>query len=368
MRDMDVKSRSRSNNKSKNKSKSKGKSKSKTMRKVLKVVGILLAVLILGICICVGYLYLKADATIQRIASSENTVQKYQSPHTDESAEQQVSASLIKPMIILLAGVDSRDGSGGTVNTDVLMLVSYNPDTRSAKLLSLPRDLLIKSESARSRKANYYYAYYYNKDRAAAIPNTKQFYSEILDLPIDYMVVVDFDSLRKTVDALGGLQIDVEMDMKYRDTADGTNIDLKKGLQKLDGDQVLDYVRYRKSNQGTQESSDFSRNERQQKVIKQILDKLGALGGISQWGTILDIIGDHVTSDIPESVLRQGILNFTSLKPNQIQTLDMESLWKSPFVYVKQDDLKNALSALREEVGLNTDSQPRFKSIGTIDE
>lgn len=354
-----------SNNNSRSKTKSTNKNKSK--HKVLKIVGMVSAVLVLGICICVGYLYYKAEATIHRIASPEISTQTYQSPGEENNAEQQVPAPHLKPMIFMLAGVDSRDGSGGTVNTDVLMFVSYNPDTRSAKLLSLPRDLLIKSEFARSRKANYYYAYYYNKDKSTAIPNTKQFYSELLDLPIDYMVVVDFDALRKTVDALGGLQIDVEMDMKYRDTADGTNIDLRKGLQKLDGSQVLDYVRYRKSNQGTQESSDFARNERQQKVIKQILEKLGALSGISQWGTILDIIGDHVTSDIPESLIRQGILNFSSLKPNQIQTLNMDSLWKSPFVYVKQEDLQNALIALREEVGLSADSQPRFKSIGTMD-
>ncbi|NWL89757.1 LytR family transcriptional regulator [Paenibacillus sp. 79R4] len=354
---------------SKTKSKSTSKSKSKINRKALKIAGMALTALILGVCIYVGYIYYKAETTIHRIASPENLTEKYQSsaPGSDHNAEQQVPAPQLKPMIFMLAGVDSRDGSGGTVNTDVLMIVSYNPDTRSAKLLSLPRDLMVKSEFARSRKANYYYAYYYIKDKTAAISNTKQFYSNLLDLPIDYMVVMDFDALRKTVDALGGLQIDVEMDMKYRDTADGTNIDLRKGLQKLDGSQVLDYVRYRKSNQGTQESSDFARNERQQKVIKQILEKLGAFQGISQWGTILDIIGDHVTSDFPESLIRQGILNFSSLKPNQIQTLKMDSIWKSPFVYVKQEDLQKALIELREEVGLSADSQPRFKSIGTMD-
>lgn len=341
------------------------KMKKRKMRKVVKTIWSLFAVIIVGVGIYAGYLYYKADAAIQRISSSVKTLPAFQPTPADEMTAP-IPDPGIKPMMIMLAGIDSREGADGMMNTDVLMLVSYNPDTRSASLLSIPRDLLIKSESSRSRKANYYYAHYYIKDKSEAIPTTKQFFSELFDLPIDYMVVVDFNALRKTVDALGGLQIDVEMDMKYKDSADGTNIDLRKGLQTLDGQHVLDYVRYRKSNQGTRESSDFARNERQQQVIKQILDKLGAFNGISQWGTILDIIGENVTSDIPESVLRQWILNFPKLKPNQMESLQMESVWKSPFVYVKQDDLADALAALRKEAGLSTDSNPKFESIGTM--
>jgi len=335
------------------------------VHRVLKVTGILLVVLILGVGSYAGYLYVKADNAIERMSSGEETLPTFEQPPNEEDSTP-IPDPEIKPMIFLLAGVDSRDGSDGTVNTDVLMLVSYNPDTHSASLLSLPRDLKIYSESTGSRKANYYYAHNYIKNKSEAIPNTKQFFSELLDLPIDYMVVVDFDALRETVDALGGLQIDVDMDMKYKDSADGTNIDLQKGLQTLDGQQTLNFVRYRKSNQGTQESSDFARNQRQQQVIKQILDKMSSFNGISQWGSILDIIGNNVSSDIPGPVIRRWILNFPSLKPNQIQSLELESDWKSPFIYVNEDDLMDGLKALRQEVGLSTDSKPKLEYIGTL--
>lgn len=339
-------------------------SKKLTVRKALKAFVAVFVILILGACSYAGYLYYKADHAIQQISAVEKPVE---SPDAgDVGVPPLEPAPDLKPMILLLAGIDSREGGEGMMNTDVLMLVSYNPDTRSASFLSIPRDLKIKTKSSSSRKANYYYAHYYIKDKSQAMANTKQLFSEMFDLPIDYMVVVNFDALRQTVDALNGLQIDVEMDMKYRDTADGTNIDLHKGLQKLDGQQVLDYVRYRKSNQGTQESSDFARNQRQQKVIKQILEKMSALSGVSQWGAILDIIGDNVVSDIPESLLRQGIFNFSSLKPDQIQSLHMDSTWKSPFVYVEQSDLYDALATLREEAGLDKDSHPQFESIGTL--
>lgn len=331
-----------------------------TTRKILTSIGLVLGGTIIGVGVYAGYLYKKTDDAIQRMAAPV-TVQPTAAP---EEKKESVS---VEPMIFLLAGVDSRDGGGGVMNTDVLMLVSFNPDTKSTSFLSLPRDLLLKPKSLPSRKANYYYAYHYIKDKTEAIPNTKEFFSNLLGLPIDHMVVVNFDVLQETVDLLGGLTIDVDMDMKYTDTADGTHIDLKKGLQKLDGKQVLDFVRYRKSNQGTAESSDFQRNDRQQQVIKQILDKLGNFQGVSQWGNVLDIIGDNVKTDIPQADLQQWLLNFPKLKPDHINSLHVESLWKSPYVYVNKEDLEQALTTLSTEAGVSSESSLHLENIGTVD-
>lgn len=333
------------------------KPKRKAIRKVMMSIYLVISALILGVGIYAGYIYYKADAAIQRVAA----------PKLADDPINYVKKESIQPMTFLLAGVDSRDGGGGVMNTDVLMLVSFNPQTQSASLLSLPRDLLLKPKSLPAHKSNYYYAYYYIKDKSEAIPNTKRFFSDLLGFPIDHMVVLNFDALRQTVDALGGLQIDVDMDMKYNDSADGTHIDLKKGLQTLNGQQVLDYVRYRKSNQGTRESSDFARNDRQQQVIKQIIEKLGDFQGISQWGNVLDIIGENVKSDIPESDLQQWVYNFPKIKPNQIRSLQLESSWKSPYVYVNKEDLQQALTTLRDEAGVSSESQLNLEAFGLLD-
>lgn len=335
------------------------KSKRKAIRKVLMIIYLVVIALIIGVGIYVGYIYYKAETAIQHIAAPEN----HQS--TETINEKKVS---IQPMIFLIAGVDSREGGGGVMNTDVLMLVSYNPQTHSASLLSLPRDLLLKPKSLPSRKANYYYAYYNIKDKSNAIPKTKHFFGDLLDLPIDHMVVVNFDAIRQTVDALGGLEIDVDMDMKYSDYADGTHIDLKKGLQRLNGQQVLDFVRYRKSNQGTLESSDFARNDRQQQVIKQMVEKLGAFQGVSQWGKILDIIGENVESDIRQSDLKQWVFNFSKIKPERIRSLHLEARWESPYVYVDIKDLQHGLATLRDEAGISSKSPSNLEAIGKIDE
>ncbi|GAB6930587.1 LCP family protein [Paenibacillus sp. JCM 10914] len=333
--------------------------KRKAIRKVLISICLVIMTLIIGVGIYVGYIYYKAESAIQRIAAPED----HQS--TETISEKKVS---IQPMIFLVAGIDSREGGGGVINTDVLMLVSYNPQTLSASLLSLPRDLLLKPESLPSRKANYYYAYYYIKDKSNAISQTKHFFGDLLDLPIDHMVVVNFDAIRQTVDALGGLDIDVDMDMKYNDYADGTHIDLKKGQQLLNGQQVLDFVRYRKSNQGTLESSDFARNDRQQQVIKQMVEKLGAFQGVSQWGKILDIIGENVESDIRQSDLQQWVFNFPKIKPEHIRSLQLEARWESPYVYVDINDLQQSLAALRDEAGVRSESPSNLEAIGKIED
>lgn len=332
-------------------------------RKVLLMITLVVITLILGVGIYGGYIYYKADAAIQRIAAPPAPQQTDMlAEHSSDDEEKEP----FQPMIILLAGIDSRDGGAGMLNTDVLMFVSFNPQTHSASLLSLPRDLLLKPKSLPSRKANFYYAYYSIKDKTTAIPNTKRFFGDLFGLPIDYMVVVNFDALRQIVDALGGLEIDVDMNMKYNDSADGTHIDLKKGMQKLDGKQVLDFVRYRKSNQGTQESSDFARNDRQQQVIKQIIEKLGAFQQISQWGKVIDIIGENVKSDIPESELQQWIFNFPKIKPGHIHSLQLESQWKSPYVYVEKEGLQEALTVLRDEAGIGSESRNKLEGVAVM--
>ncbi|WNS45460.1 LCP family protein [Paenibacillus sp. MMS20-IR301] len=338
------------------------KRKRTTISKIMMGISLAAGAAIIGTGVYAGYLYKKTDDAIQRIAAPAAAAA--QPAAAPEKQEEPVS---IKPMIFLLAGVDSRAGGGGVMNTDVLMLVSFNPDTQSASFLSLPRDLLLTPESLPAHKANYYYAHYYIKDKASAISNTKDFFSNLLGLPINHMVVVNFNMLQETVDLLGGLTIDVDMNMKYRDTADGTNIDLKKGLQQLDGKQVLDFVRYRKSNQGTGESSDFERNDRQQQVIKQILDKMGNLQGMSHWADILDIIGENVKTDIPRADLQQWLFNFPKLKPQLIHSLQVGSHWKSPYVYMDKDDLGQALTALVNEAEAGTGSSINLENVGTAD-
>jgi LCP family protein required for cell wall assembly len=330
------------------------------LRRTLRIAMICAGALILVIGSYAGYLYYKADRALGRIAappspspSSSASPSAESSPSASEEAASTEAAS--HAITFLLAGIDSRAGSGGTLNTDVMMLAVLNPDDRKLTLLSLPRDMELKPQTLSAHKANYYYAYFYNKDKDTAIANTKQFYGDLFQFPIDHMVLINFDGLRQLVDAVGGLDIDVDMDMKYRDTADGTNIDLRKGEQELNGQQVLDFVRYRKSNEGTEQSSDIDRNARQQQVLTQMIGKLASFKGMTQWGKVLDIAGENVRTDIPESDLRSWILNFQGMKPESTQILTLESKWENPYIVVDESNLRQSIDTLRSEAGLETD-------------
>jgi len=337
------------------------RSKGTKPRKIVRVFLIMLALMIVAVGIYVGYLYKKAENVLEHIAISPS----FQAAQA--SNENIEDHTVDKPILFLLAGLDSRDGGDGMMNTDVLMLVSFNPRTTSASVLSLPRDLLLIPQAMPARKANYYYAHHYIKNKAEAIPNTKKLFSDTLDLPIDYMVVINFELLIELVDLLGGLDIDVDMDMKYIDTVDGTNINLKKGLQKLDGAQVLDFVRYRKSNRGTNASSDFERNDRQQLVMNQIVDKLGSFQGISQLGKLLDIIGKNVESDIPADLIKEWVHHFPKMKPNQIHSLKVESVWKNPYVYMKKEELEEAIRSIQRELEMESSHAFSLDGVGVID-
>ncbi|MEK8215230.1 LCP family protein [Paenibacillus sp. FSL L8-0463] len=348
------------------------RSKSRNRKTLLSVTVVLGTCLIAG-AVYAGTLYYKAERALDRISASGTTPSETASPTSPmpgASAEADAADAVDenKPLTFLLAGVDNRSGSGGTLNTDVLMPVVYEPVSKKLSILSIPRDMKITSSEIGAHKANYYYAYYYSHNKGEDLSKTKEFYSNILQIDIDHMILVNFEAFSSIVDELGGLDINVPVNMRYVDNADGTNINLTKGMQHLSGKEVLDFVRYRKSNRGTAESSDISRNERQQEVLNLILGKLDSVNGIAQLGDIIDILGENIRTDIDKVQLRDWILNYKSMKPSSSELITLDSVWKSPYVYAKEEDLLVKLQKFREPLGLPAlDKQQLLHDFGITD-
>ncbi len=112
----------------------------------------------------------------------------------------------------------------------------------------IPRDSKIELDGYKARKANAYYARFYSVaksdglDKKSAERKAKQdirkMFGEFFDIPLNYTATINFQGFADVVDALGGIDVDVDMDMHYVDNADGTNINLTKGHQKLNGDKM----------------------------------------------------------------------------------------------------------------------------------
>ncbi len=154
---------------------------------------------------------------------------------------------------LLVMGVDKRPDDVG--RTDTLMVVSVNK-TDAPRILSIPRDTRVQIPGRKGfTKINHAYVY-------GGPELTVNTVSEFLGIKIDGYVVVKLASCPDIIDAIGGVDIDVEKRMHYVDKEQGLTIDLQPGEQHLTGEQAMQYVRYRDS------LGDEGRVQRQLKFVK----------------------------------------------------------------------------------------------------
>jgi LCP family protein required for cell wall assembly len=315
----------------------------KAINAALKYAGIPIGLLLIAALIFIYYTWQNAEETLDQIDGGVDV----EVPKEELAKE--------KPITILLLGLDSRPQTG-TLNTDVIMVASFNPEDRSAVLVSLPRDTYVKVDGWKGRKANAFYAALYNENKETVLQEVKPIYSEFFGIPIDYVTVIDFKTFEDVVDELGGITVNVDQDMYYVDPTDGTHIDLKAGVQELNGDQALDFVRYRHSNNGeTPESSDLERNVRQQAVIDAILKKLKSFNVILKVNGILNAIGDNIRTDIPKQQLKSLIKTYATISGDKINYIPLEGVWRSPYVYLNEAKFEEAKAALRRQLNLEAD-------------
>ncbi len=159
---------------------------------------------------------------------------------------------------ILLLGIDNV---GENKRSDTMMLMSIAPD-ESVALLSLPRDLRVKF-NGEFHKLNAAYALG-GPDLACRVV------SSLLGVEVPFYITLDYEGFEHMIDAIGGVTITVEEDMRYDDNraTPPLHIDIKAGTQKMDGKTALDYIRFRNDPAG-----DLGRIARQQKLIKALLQK-----------------------------------------------------------------------------------------------
>ena len=143
---------------------------------------------------------------------------------------------------ILLLGVNGN-------LTDTIMLGSYNLKDQKADIISIPRDTYYdrpEAKTAAQRRINAVYGALGVDGAAAAVQDV------LCGIPIDYYAVVEFDGVAKAVDAMGGVTVDIPIDMNYDDAyaKPPLHIHFKKGVQKLNGEDAVRFLRFRKNNNG----------------------------------------------------------------------------------------------------------------------
>ena len=233
---------------------------------------------------------------------------------------------------ILLLGVN-----GGL--TDTLMLVCLDIKNKHVDLISVPRDTYFHREG--------YYGDAEHKINAAYRKNpvnSAKAVSEVLfGMPINYYMVLEYEGVAKIVESMGGVPMDIPFDMKYKDPLDKPPliIDLKKGEQILDGDQAVQFLRYRKG----YIDADIGRVKAQQQFMKNAFKRCLSL----DLPRIAQTVCNNVTSDISFKkalyLARKGV----GISEEDITTYTMpgtpqeEAPW---YVYPNKEEIADMLTEI----------------------
>ena len=206
--------------------------------------------------------------------------------------EQLVSADLDKPFYMMLIGSDIREGqSQSESRSDTNILVRVDGSKNQVTMVSIPRDTAIDIDGHGVSKFNNAYTY----DGAAGVIREA---SELCGVEIAHYAEVNFGNLVSLVDAVGG--VDVEVEQRIDDTdADGSTgipgaerIIIEEGLQHLDGDAALVFARSRAYADG-----DFTRTQNQRKLIQAIVDKVLSLP-VTELPGVIEAAAQSVTTDL----------------------------------------------------------------------
>ena len=188
--------------------------------------------------------------------------------------------------IVLIMGVDKREDDVG--RSDTLMIATIDPRLDQATLLSIPRDTRVKIRGRGYDKINAAYAY-------GGVRLTESTVENFLGIDIDHYIQIDTSSFVKIIDAIGGVDIDVEKRMFYEDPWDdngGLVIDLYPGQQHMDGKTAVTYVRYRDS------EGDIGRVKRQQAFMAACMDKVTSPEIVPRIPKIVREVIDAVETDM----------------------------------------------------------------------
>lgn len=221
-------------------------------------------------------------------------------------------------IIVMIMGVDEREGDVG--RSDTLMVATLDPKKKKASILSIPRDTRVKIKNNGFDKINAAYAY-------GGYQLTQDTVENLLGVQMEHYVIINIQSFKKIIDAIGGVEINVEKRMYYEDIWDddgGLLIDLQPGLQHMDGKTAITYVRYR------DEEGDIGRISRQQKFMQAVMDKITSPAIIPRIPAIVKEIMSSIRTDLS---VKQIIEFMTALKDAQRSGLQSEMLPGKP-VYI----------------------------------
>ena len=258
---------------------------------------------------------------------------------------------------IMIMGVDERTDDVG--RSDTLMVATIDPHKNEAALLSIPRDTRVAIPKNGYDKINAAYAYGGEK-------LTQRTVEDFLGIRIDHYVIINTHAFQKIIDAIGGIDIDVEKRMYYEDPWDddgGLVIDLRPGRQHMDGKTAVTYVRYR------DEEGDIGRVKRQQKFMRACVDAVTTPAILPRLPGIISSVIDSVKTDLS---VRQMLEFIGTLKESQAKGLRTEMVPGRP-LYIDEvsywiPDMAQLRRGMASALGVTLSSSDRTRMERAVQE
>jgi len=225
---------------------------------------------------------------------------------------------------LLVLGLDDEE-----LRSDVIALINFNPKRKKINILSIARDTRVKNNGK------------YGKINALISKGGEELVinevENITGLKIDYYITLNFKGFREIVDVVGGVEIDVPMDMKYDDPVQNLHIDLSKGRQILDGEKSEQFVRFRKGNRKGEgyEDGDLGRIEAQQLFFKEFINQKFKAIYILKAGSIFSILSENMRTNIKISDIDFFARQFSNINIDEINTFTLpgEAVYKNGIWY-----------------------------------
>lgn len=213
---------------------------------------------------------------------------------------------------VLILGIDDGDSEAAATEpkrTDAILLASFDPENNQVALLSIPRDTKVILPGHQDyEKINSAYTY-------GGVVMAKQTVANLLNVPIHYYLLANWQGFIEMIDLIGGVNIYVDKDMYYEDPYADLVIDIKKGYQHMDGATAGKYVRFR-----SDELGDIGRVQRQQKFLKAAAEQMLSFENLSQISNLLAALDKHVETDLNTLTMLKAANSFKFFGEDKIKS------------------------------------------------
>ena len=277
----------------------------------------------------------KNENGFENIASDTKIIYEYSEKRQNEDLNLVSDKDFSEPLTFLFLGVDSEgDGlnANAAFNGDTLMLMSFNPKTLDAILLSIPRDTYVPIACNHNNYAKI------NSSAAYGTSCVISTINNLLGINIDYYVKINFKGVVDLVEAVGGVEVDVEapsyMADKYGGKVCEQNSDRKfgdklvcmnPGMQTLNGEQALAYARCRHMYIG----SDLDRVKHQQQVVEALANKAMHFSSIKEFQDILNAVSKNIVTNMDTDTILSGYNVAKNVLGNKLSGKDSINIEKA---------------------------------------